>query len=351
MTRFAWLQARTQTLTVGAVLGVLAIAAAVTGVELSHLYDTQVVHCRTGCDLALNDYLGRDRFFQHALDILALVAPALLGIFWGAPLLSREFESGTHRLAWTQSVSRGRWLVTKLGLGAVTTAAAATLLTVTITWWYSGLDRVGSNQYDLFDRRDLVPVGYALFAFSVGALAGAVTRRTLPAMAATLGVYALARVAFDTWVRPNLLASWHQTVSLLDVKGIGLASSNGAPVRLVARASAGPNAWTQSSQIVTLTGHRTTSAQLAAFVQQHCPAFANPPSAPLPIDRPVKATPADAAAFESCRQQAARTYQVLVTYQPAGRYWTFQWLELGSFVALSLLALGGTYWWISRRAR
>jgi len=38
----------------------------------------------------------------------------------------------------------------------------------------------------------------------------------------------------------------------------------------------------------------------------------------------------------------------VVTYQPASRYWTFQWLDVGIFLALA--ALGGCYWWITRRA-
>ena len=36
--------------------------------------------------------------------------------FWGAPLVTRELEAGTHRLVWNQSVTRTRWLATKLGL-------------------------------------------------------------------------------------------------------------------------------------------------------------------------------------------------------------------------------------------
>jgi len=40
------------------------------------------------------------------LDFLVLAVPLLIGMFWGAPLISREFEAGTFRLAWTQGVTR-----------------------------------------------------------------------------------------------------------------------------------------------------------------------------------------------------------------------------------------------------
>src|SRR6476469_2951107 len=115
MTRFAWLQSRTQTLVVAAVLAALAVAATITGVQMAHLYSSLLGHCAIRCDdFAISSFTLHDQFFQHLLDLVAQVAPALLGIFWGAPLIAREYETGTYRLAWTQSVSRSRWLLTRL---------------------------------------------------------------------------------------------------------------------------------------------------------------------------------------------------------------------------------------------
>lgn len=349
MTRFAWLQNRTQTLTVAALLGALAVAAAITGVQLSHLYTTEIAHCRTGCELVINDFGRHDAFLQHTLDILARVAPALLGVFWGAPLLARELETGTYRLAWTQSVTRSRWLVTKMGLSAGITLAVAGLLTLTITWWYRALDHIGSNQYDLFDSRDVAPIGYAAFAFGTGVLLGVVIRRVVPAMAGTLAVFVGVRVPIAIWVRPHLLTPLHKTLSLLRADGFGFASDNGGPVTLVVKASAGANTWTQSTRIVTSSGHSVTTAQLTGFVQRYCPAIANPPAPTPGLSHPVKAGPADAASFDACRQQAARMFHLVLTYQPASRYWTFQWMETGIFAALALLAAIGCYWWVTRR--
>src|SRR5207247_399934 len=117
------------------------------------------------CDLASGQFLSHDRFLQNALDLTARLAPALIGIFWGAPLLTRELETGTYRVAWTQSVTRSRWLLTKLGLVGLATVTVAGLLMLTITWWYRALDSVGTNQYSVFDSRDIAPIGYAAFAF------------------------------------------------------------------------------------------------------------------------------------------------------------------------------------------
>jgi ABC-2 family transporter protein len=351
MTRFAWLQARAQTLIAAAALAALAGAAAVTGIQLSHLYSSLVAHCHTGCDLATLQFLSHDHFMDHALDLVAQVAPALLGIFWGAPLLARELEAGTYRLAWTQSVSRSRWLATKLavlGLAAVTVAG---LVTLTITWWYRALDAVATNQYAVLDRRDIAPIGYAAFAFASGALVGAVIRRTLPAMATTLGVYVSARIATTFWIRPHLLPPIHKPLSLLNAGPSapvqsGIASVNGSAVHLVAQGSGPANSWTLSSQVVTTSGHKASSTQLAAFVHQYCPNVGLPPAGPPPGPG---ITRGGNPAGEACMNQAAKLFHVLVAYQPANRYWTFQWLETGIFIALALVAAIGCYWWVTRR--
>lgn len=347
MTRFAWLQSRTQTLTALAALAALAVAAAITGVQLSHLYSSLLGHCRSSCDLATDQFLSHDRFMDHALDVLAQVTPALIGIFWGAPLLARELETGTYRLAWTQSVSRFRWLVSKLALVGFASVTLAGLLTLTITWWYRALDTVTTNQYAVFDRRDIAPIGYAAFAFASGALIGLIIRRTLPAMATTLAVFVFTRIATTLWVRPHLLPTLHMTTSLLSAGKFGFLSRNGSSVTLVASGSAPHNAWPLSSRFVTNSGHSADANQLSAFLHHYCPTIALPPGAPPPDHRIAGA--GDPAAFEACRTQAARMFHLLVSYQPAGRYWTFQWLETGIFLALALLAAIACAWWVTRR--
>jgi hypothetical protein len=345
--RFAWLQSRTQTLVAAAVLGALAVVAAITGVHLSHLYTSLVSHCQTGCGLATSQFLTHDpSFVDHALTIIAQVVAPVLGIFWGAPLLTRELEAGTYRLAWTQSVSRSRWLVTKLAVVGLATVIAAGVLTLTITWWYRVLDPLTANRYAVFDERGIAPIGYAVFAFASGAVIGAILRRTLPAMAATLAVFVAARVAITLWVRPHLLTPLHKTMSLLN-GGLGIESSNGSAFTLVAKGPAPPNSWTLSSRLVTHSGHVATSSQMSAFVRQYCPKITPPPLAPKAGHAVVRG--ADPAIFQACLTQAAQRFQLVVTYLPANRYWTLQWLETGIFFGLALAAAAACYWWVTRR--
>jgi ABC-2 family transporter protein len=336
-------------------LAALALAATITGVQLSHLYSSLVAHCATNCDLATNRFLTHGRFMERTLDLLAQAVPALIGVFWGATLLARELETGTYRLAWTQTVSRSRWLITKLAIGALATVVLAGLVTLTITWWYRALDHVDTTPYAVFDRRDIVPIGYALFAFALGALVGAIIRRTVPAMATTLGVYVLARIAVTEWVRPRLLSPLHATTSLLGAGPptgssvqvqIGGGSRTPQELTLGAGGSAPADSWPLSGRVVTSTGHKPSAAQLSTFLHQHCANIAGPPSAPQ-TGHAASAVAPDT--IQGCLNQVAKSFRVLVTYQPVSRYWTFQWLETGVFVALALIAAAGCHLWVTHR--
>ena len=156
-------------------------------------------------------------------------------MFWGAPLVARELESGTYRLAWTQSVTRRRWLSVRVALVGVAALAVAGLASWLVSWWFAPLDAVNLNRFDpsVFTTRGVVAIGYAGFAFALGVAAGALTRRTLPAMAATLLGFVAARIAFTFWVRPHLLAPKDVLVPLTLGKGVGFTSRRPSGVSLV----------------------------------------------------------------------------------------------------------------------
>ena len=49
-----------------------------------------------------------------------------------------------------------------IGLAAM---AVVGLMSLTVTWWASPLDQANAALFGTFDQRDLVPIGYAAFAF------------------------------------------------------------------------------------------------------------------------------------------------------------------------------------------
>lgn len=150
---------------------------------------------------------GSEYFDRHAilkfLSTFLIALPVLLGMFWGAPLVAGELEAGTHRLAWTQSVTRARWLTVKLGLVGVSAAAASGLLSLMLGAWSSGAMNQGRFGTGMFAERGIAPIGYTIFGLAAGVFAGLVIRRTVPAMVATLVGFIVARAVVQFLVRPH----------------------------------------------------------------------------------------------------------------------------------------------------
>ena len=122
MTWVAWRQIRLSARVALAGGAVAAVLLGLTGPTLAHDYRADgLAPCAGGiestttrtCGDLVQTFLGQFSILTVIGGILVIL-PAVVGMFWGAPLLAREYESGTHHLAWTQSVSRTRWLATKL---------------------------------------------------------------------------------------------------------------------------------------------------------------------------------------------------------------------------------------------
>ena len=218
-----WRQTRAAAITLGLLLALLALYLVTTGIRLRTAFDTDhLSRCllpaarqSPDCGTSLaNFYRLLDASGRVLIGYLNLV-PAFLGVFIGAPMLAREFENGTHRLAWTQTITRTRWVTTRLAVAAALAVSAEQALTWVVTFWRSPLDKL-SGHFDpgAFSFEGIVPAGYALFAFAIGALAGAVIRRTIPAMATTLGVFIVVRLSLENYARPNFMTP--KTISYLD---------------------------------------------------------------------------------------------------------------------------------------
>jgi hypothetical protein len=344
----AWRQFRTQAALAFGLLVAAAIALAVTGPHLVHVFDTTVASCAAhgDCQTVTNAFTKSDVALQK-LGLLLLFWPALVGIFWGAPLVARELETGTHRLAWTQSVSRMRWLGVKLGLLGLAAVAAAGLLSLMVTWWSSPLDRVAMNLYGSFEQRGLVPIGYAALAFALGVAAGVIIRRVLPAMAVTLVAFVAIRVAVAQWLRPHLVAPLHRVVAL-SADAMGYGSTNGGPFTLQANPPNIANAWIYSNPIVDRSGAVLTPR----FVARTCPRLQSPVGALPSGGGHATAVPAPAGVQEvlnECVAKVGTTFHETVTYQPASHYWALQGWETAICFALALALTALSFWWVHHR--
>jgi hypothetical protein len=332
--RLAWHQFRTEARTALGALVVVAVVLGVTGPTLVHVYDTQ----RT--QLA-NTYPA----LQSAVAALVLVVPALVGIFFGAPLVARELETGTFRLAWAQSVSRSRWILTKFALVGLMASATAGGISLMAAWWANPINVMNENRFSPanFGMFGIVPFGYAIFAFALGATTGLLFRRTVPAMATTLAGYVGARYAATYWIRPWFEAPLHRSVSLTKLTAYGFARSPTGRLTMVAIPPDMPNAWAFSASIVDKAGRAPTSQ----YLQRACPTLLIPGK--VPRAGGGRAAPVLGGGIRACVAHVATRFHEVVTYQPSGRYWPFQAYETALFLVVALALSAASVWWVRRR--
>lgn len=179
-------------------------------------------------------------------------------------------------------------------------------------------------------------------------MSGALVRRTLPAMAATLLGFIAARLAFTYWVRPHLLTPTHLLLPVTQGQGVGFLAQPGpsgpTDVHLVASLPMIPNAWPISGTLVDHAQHALSATQLHDLLVRHCPTIA----AGLPQNGSVGTTQSPAGLFSVCLHALSPHLQLLVSYLPSNRYWQLQAVETGIFLAAALLLVGATTWLIGR---
>jgi hypothetical protein len=355
--RLSWLQFRAQAVVAAAGLAIIAVVLALTGPHLVDIYRASVATCKNPppppvaramagpvlpsvpqpsyCLTVVDAFRGHEHILQESLTDIVLVIPAVIGLFWGAPLAARELETGAFRLAWTQSVTRGRWLAVKLAAVGLGSIAVAGLLSLMVTWWSSPLDRTYASQFIAFSERGIAPIGYAAFGFVLGVTAGLLIRRTVPAMAATVIPYIGARVAV-TVLRPHFMTPVTAAQRLPD-------DVNPNTLGLDAWPTYQSGNWVLASNTLTTTGRPVDPARLSCnqSVRYHPGQHITPPS-PGAMQKQLQACAPHVYAY------VAKLREIL-TYQPASRYWTFQAIETGIFLALAAALAVTCFWWIRRR--
>jgi hypothetical protein len=326
-----WRQHRQQMLA-----GAIGLALLATWLFVSHLGIARVWHtsgmasclaspgrdCSGPSDVFSTHYQG-----LQFLVPLFLIVPLLVGLFWGAPLVAREIEQGTQRLVWTQSVTRSRWFWSKLALIATAAVAGAAAFAELVTWWSALFVKAGGERIrpGIFDVRGIVPIAYVLFALALGVLMGSVIRRTLPAMAATLGAFVGVRALVTLLARPHYLPAKTMSESFFGGPG-----------------GTGNNDWILHQ--VTVNGAGTVISSRGGldveYLLHHCPGLVLPqPGAPF--------LKGGAGGVAACVHKFG--IHLVTTYQPGSRFWAFQGIESALYVALAAALLLVAAWVVRRR--
>jgi hypothetical protein len=211
VTWLGWRQQRTETLITAVLLGLVAAILVPTGIEMAHAYahdglaNCLSVNSDPGCDYAISSFESRFSNFTGLVGWFNLV-PGFFGAVLAAPFVL-ELEHGTHRLAWTQSITRFQWVRAKLALAVASTLVAAAALTGLLVWWRVPFVHIdGRMDNGAFDTQGTVVLGYALFALGLALAVGAAWRRAIPAVLVSFVGYFVARIFVDTWLRQRLIA-------------------------------------------------------------------------------------------------------------------------------------------------
>ncbi|MET9318488.1 ABC transporter permease subunit [Kribbella sp. NPDC003505] len=338
-----WRQFRVQFLVVAAVILATTAVLVATGGSLADDY-----HRVTDSFINNLSYQPLRMWLYRIGMVLLYAVPPVIGAFWGAPMIARELETGTHRLVWGQSISRSRWLAGKLGFTGLAAMVITGLLSLAVTRWSDPIDAAvnagqDSNDYlprmfpPVFAARGLVPVGYAAFAFALGVAIGLAVRRTLVALAVTLTVVILVQVLTPPFVRPLLMAPTEQDITLTkdNVRGFMLSGDRNNPVlKQLEVASGSTGAWKFSDKTVDSSGKEIST--LPAWAIKCAPRDPNAPGG----------SPAEQGA---CFQRLAdEGYHQHIKYFTADKFWALQWREFGLFLGLALLLCGFSFWRIRR---
>jgi hypothetical protein len=305
----SWRLQRTETLIA---LGILALIAALlvpTGITMASAYHHDGLSACLGtnpsssCGQAIQGFQSRFQSLFNLLDWFTLV-PGLFGVLLAAPFIL-ELENGTYRLAWTQSITRRRWIATKLAVPIAAALFIAATLVLLTTWWrWSFVHLNGRMDNGTYDSEGTVVFGYTLFALGLALALGVIWRRAVAAVAVAFAGYFAARIFVDTWLRNRLVAplkaTWHgeagQPANLYHANILSM--SGPGPVRIV-RQGSGP-----------LGGHGHVA---------------------VPHGLGLRPTTMHA------------------VYQPASHFWPLQGLETALFGGVALALIAFAAWWTHQR--
>jgi hypothetical protein len=290
-----WRQHRTQAIAALALFCALAITAIGIGTWMRTVFDNDGIGgCLArsggvGCAGIVSSFTGTFTGGVTTPLVVAVFAiPGMFGAVVGAPLLGRELEQGTWRLAWSQTVPRTRWLLTKLALvtGALVVFGAAA--TAVLTWFDEPLNRVGSRLVPpAFDFEGVLFTCSLVCSFGLAVLAGLLLRNTIGAMVA----------AYFAWEVPTAV------IALLN-----------GPIKI----------W--------------SPATMAVPCRSGCPGLTN-----------TSVPPVTGHIGDMVLGLARSGNQLIVSYIPASRFWTMQLIAGGLYLVIAAAALGTAVWLLHRR--
>jgi ABC-type transport system involved in multi-copper enzyme maturation permease subunit len=328
MLNVTWIQHRTAIIAVSALGIAIAIILLITG-QGEHAALSSYI--QAGCTsahpfdvtkcVAAEEALSGDNYGLNVVLMAMGVFPVLIGMFIGAPLLSREFESGTFRFVWTQGMGRVRLLSSKLLLLGTVIILVTAVLGLLISWWCTPFNAIGLSshwQRGQFDISAITLPAWTLLSLALGVCVGTLTRRVLAAMAIGAALTAGLILSVFVWLDLRLL-DLGARVSQVTASQTSR-PQYGAIHQYASPNEAGPKgSWLVNGWLTNASGHRLSIAQSNAIVNHAYSLDKSPYKNGVMV------------------WLTQHHFQDWVRYQPASRYWIIQAIEGGGLLLLSLL--------------
>jgi hypothetical protein len=310
VTWVSWRLQRTETLIAVGILALIAALLVPTGITMASAYSHDGLAACLGtnpsytCIQAIGGFQSRFQSLSNLLNFFTLI-PGLIGVLLAAPFIL-ELENGTYRLAWTQSITRRRWIATKLAVpiaAALLIAAALILLT---TWWRAPYVHLnGRMDTGTYDSEGTVVFGYTLFALALALAVGVIWRRAVAAVTVAFVGYFVARIFVDTWLRQRLVAPIKATWKAAAAQPANLNHAN-----IISQTGSGPGVVIQQGSGL-LGGHSRVA-----------------------VPRGLGLGPSTMHAV----------------YQPASHFWPLQGVETALFGGVALILIAFAALWTHERA-
>jgi hypothetical protein len=329
MTWVIWRQYRVTAAIATGLLAAFGVLVLVTGLRMAAQWHADLVACAktNSCGTLSNTVsLGRGPVGTVVFLVVILV-PLVIGMFWGAPAVAREQETGTIQFAWVQSVTRRRWLTARVGWLLLAGAVFGGAIGGLATWWYAPVNALNQSQFQpgYFDIQGIVPIGYTVFAVALGICAGTLVGRSLPALAITGGVTLGLRLTFTYWLRAHYLTAITTVFSV---------TQNFTPRGAF---------WQLSAGTVLPSGQLTSAISIGPG---HIMQGAGSPAFPAQCQTLMTQGQPISSALTCLAHDG---YKSFLTYQPGSRFWPFQFTETAIFLALAAALILATFLAVRRR--
>ncbi len=303
MNWMVWRQHCKQFIYTGACIVIFVAIVGAMGVQTAHAYHASLHEREPFFILSMS---------MRILPLVSIIIPLLFGMFWGAPLIAKEYETGTNKLVWTQSTTRRQWLSAKLAWTIGIAGLYGAVLSLVIGWSLRTENAIMFDRFEWvhFDVQGLMPIVYSMFAVALGAMIGAWTRRVVLAIGLTIAIFVTLQCAIGLFVRRDYMPAYATTTTALNQY-----PKNGGENTILNSHTTGPEQPAGQTDLWSI-------GWKYADQPESCPAGGT-----------------------ICTTLGTST----VIWQPANRYWPFQFIEAGIYIVLTASVVGGAYWFVLKR--